>query len=167
MSLSGKGSLLQGIDEGAPASATKSKGGGSSAGGGGTQARNNKLIGLAAVIGIVALCVFIVTNFLGGTDAATASNTRVMIDAETGELFEKFRVPESGSFPYENKKTGKKTLYPAEPCFWTKDGKAKLKPTWVLLNQHAGKPGPTTCPDCGRPVTPHNKPPPGELFPQN
>ena len=42
---------------------------------------------------------------------------------------------------------------------WTKDGKIKQDPTPVLLNEYAGKPGPTFCPDCGRRVVAHNPPP--------
>ncbi|HUN80908.1 MAG TPA: hypothetical protein VMV81_05285 [Phycisphaerae bacterium] len=58
--------------------------------------------------------------------------------------------------PFSNKKTG----YPAESCYWTKDGKRKSKPTYVILNSRLGKTGDTICPDCGRPVTDHNPLPP-------
>lgn len=58
--------------------------------------------------------------------------------------------------PYSNKKTG----YPAEACYWTRDGKRKSKPTYVILNSRLGKPGDTICPDCGRVVTDHNPLPP-------
>jgi hypothetical protein len=51
--------------------------------------------------------------------------------------------------------------YPAEPCYWTKDGKIKNDPTYVLLNEYVGKPGPTFCPDCGRLVRSHNPAPQG------
>ena len=60
--------------------------------------------------------------------------------------------------PYTNKKTG----YPAEKCFWTRDGKRKAEPTYLLLNEHRGKKGPTICPDCGRIVYPHNPTPPSD-----
>ena len=42
--------------------------------------------------------------------------------------------------------------------------KAKLEPTYVLLNKYIGKPGPTICPDCGREVKGHNPLPPPELM---
>lgn len=58
--------------------------------------------------------------------------------------------------PYTNHNTG----YPAEMCFWTRDGKQKAEPTYVLLNEHLGKKGPTICPDCGKIVYPHNPSPP-------
>jgi len=63
--------------------------------------------------------------------------------------------------------SGGNTGYPAEECFWNKDGTAKSTPTYVLLNKYLGKPGPTFCPDCGRLVVERNplpgpgvKPPP-------
>lgn len=72
---------------------------------------------------------------------------------------------ESGeTFPYYSPYTKDQTAYPAETCYWTKDGKAKLEPTYVLLNEYIKKQGPTLCPDCGRLVEPHNPPPPAELM---
>jgi hypothetical protein len=58
--------------------------------------------------------------------------------------------------PFTNQRTG----YPVEHCYWTKDGKRKATPTYVILNEHLGKPGDTICPDCGRVVIGHNPPPP-------
>jgi len=83
---------------------------------------------------------------------------------DTGEVFENYAVEEGSTQPWKNPKTGKNTLYTVEACFWTKDGKAKLEPTFVLLNEYIGKPGPTKCPDCGRTVVPHNPIPPAELM---
>ena len=78
------------------------------------------------------------------------------ICAETGETFE--YKPQIGdtdpvASPHSNKRTG----YRAEACYWQKDSdEAKAQPTWVLLNEYAGKAGVTECPDCGRIVKPHN-----------
>ena len=121
--------------------------------------------GLALVLVVVAF--FMIARSFSGGDAGAASVSRVMIDGETGEVFESYKIAEGMVYPYENKKTGKKTLYPAEKCHWTKDGKAKIEPTYVLLNEYVGKPGPTICPDCGKPVRAHNPLPPSNLFPQN
>lgn len=77
------------------------------------------------------------------------------ICSETGKTFAHVRKsgePSPVLSPHSKKNTG----YPAEKCYWTKDGKIKDAPTYVLLNQHTGKPGPTICPDCGRLVVPHN-----------
>lgn len=102
--------------------------------------------------------------FGGPPSPAELSRYQTVIDRETGELFEQFRTPKGGRAPYENPKTGRATLVPAEPCYWTKDGKAKLTPTWVLLNEYSGKEGTTLCPDCGRRVVSLNPSPPGKLM---
>lgn len=89
----------------------------------------------------------------------------VVADSETGEVDEKFPLPSDGKgYPAVNPKTGKRTLYPVEECYWTKDGKAKLKPTYVILNSWFGKKTPTICPDCGRTVTKSNRMPPDALM---
>lgn len=53
----------------------------------------------------------------------------------------------------------KTTGYPAEACYWTRDGGTKDQPTYVILNKHLGKEGDTICPDCGRVVVGHNPDP--------
>jgi hypothetical protein len=169
MSISGSGSLLSGIEHG-----SSPGGGGGGGGSGGGQGQRPKsaetrkaiLAGIAAVVGIAAMCIFMFYNFFG-SDTASVSARRVVIDNETGEVNEKFPVA-AGAFPYVNPKTGRATLYPAESCFWTRDGKAKLQPTYVLLNEYCNppKPGPTICPDCGHVVRAHNPHPPSNLFPQ-
>lgn len=68
------------------------------------------------------------------------------------------------NYPFYSPFTKERTAYPAETCYWTRDGKAKLEPTYVLLNEYIKKPGPTICPDCGRLVEAHNPPPPAELM---
>ncbi len=97
-------------------------------------------------------------------DPGVASRIRAVIDAETGEVLPEFRIRDGTSIPWRNPKTGRDTLYPATECFWTADGKAKLEPTYVLLNEYVGKPGPTYCPECGRVVVPHNPLPPAHLL---
>lgn len=87
------------------------------------------------------------------------------IDAKTGKAF-KYSPKAGDNWPVDAP-SGGKTGYPAERCWWTKDGKTRETPFPVLLEQTLGKPGPTFCPDCGRLVTPRNpapgpdsKPPP-------
>lgn len=89
-----------------------------------------------------------------------------VVDSVTGEPIENFRAPRGATFPFVNPKTGASTLYPAEACYWTKDGKAKFPPTYVILNDRLGKPGPTKCPDCGRTVRLFNPMPPDSLMQQ-
>lgn len=59
--------------------------------------------------------------------------------------------------PHSKRHTG----YPTEQCYWTRDGKRRRSPTYVVLNDYLGKPDqPTLCPDCGRVVMHGLKPPP-------
>lgn len=122
-----------------------------------------KIVGSIAAL-LMAAVVIGYQMFGGSETAATASRRRDLLDSETLEVFRDFGVEEGTRHPWKNPKTGKNTLYPAERCFWTKDGKAKAEPTYVLLNQFIGKPGDTMCPDCGRKVIPHNPTPPIKLI---
>ncbi len=120
-------------------------------------------------VGVLALGggVWLIARSAMGGDAMKAlTDRRTMIDAETGEVFEDMPLPTGAPIPYEHPRTGASTLYPAEKCFWTADGKATLEPTYVLLNEFRGQSGPTTCPDCGRRVVAHNPMPPDELLVQ-
>lgn len=132
-----------------------------------TLTRHRRLI-LAGAGALAALA--ILAYVIGGAVAArrddpgVASRIRVAIDSETGELFRDYRVSEGATLPWKHPKTGRATLYPAATCYWTRDGKAKLEPTYVLLHEDVGKPGPTLCPDCGRVVVPHNPMPPTHLL---
>jgi hypothetical protein len=123
---------------------------------------------LAVVFALVSFAVLAFVIVRGvrahASSPAAMSRVRTVIDAETGKVFESFRVGSKEGVPFTNPDTGRRTLYPAERCFWTKDGKAKLTPTYVLLNSVVGKPEPTICPDCGRKVTGHNPTPPDALM---
>ena len=108
---------------------------------------------MAAIAAGVALLIIagLFWRFGGGLEnAGTASRTRVAIDAETGRVFANFKIKDGDTLPWKNPASGDHTLYPAEKCFWGEDGSFKPKPTYVLLNEYADKPGPTLCPDCGR-----------------
>jgi hypothetical protein len=121
-------------------------------------------VGAAGVMLFAAAVVLYIQFFTGPPSIAEETRGRSVIDAESREVIVKFPVPDDTRAPWVNPKTGKATLFPAEKCYWTKDGKAKLTPTYVLLNQYIGKDGQTTCPDCGRPVRIHNEMPPAELM---
>ena len=122
----------------------------------------SSLAGAGAVI--VLLVVIGRMLFFTAATASEVSRVRVAVDSETGEVIEQFHISEGMSYPWTNPKTGKATLYPPESCYWTKDGKAKLDPTYVVLNELTGKPGKTICPDCGREVRVHNPLPPAQLL---
>ena len=86
-------------------------------------------------------------------------NNRVYVCSETLKTFAHQLEPgevEPILSPYSGKNTG----YMAELCYWTKSGKRKKTPTYILLNEHLGRTEKTICPDCGREVVGHNPPPP-------
>lgn len=95
-----------------------------------------------------------------------AARSMPVVDTETGKAYPDFRAPRGATFPFKNPDTGKPTLFPAEACYWTKDGKAKFPPNYVILNERLGKPGPTRCPECGKTVKLYNPMPPDALMQQ-
>jgi hypothetical protein len=110
-----------------------------------------------ALIALVALIASLKRNF-GMSEIAAETRYRTYICSETKKTFE-FDVTKGTAAPVPSPYSGKNTGYPAERCFWTRDGKIKKEPTYVLLNQYANIKGPTFCPDCGRLVKPMNPPP--------
>ena len=125
---------------------------------------------VGVVLGVVAVA-SVVWSFkanLGQSEAASLSRDRVFVCAETGEAFD-YELTLETKIPVRSPHSGKNTGYPAELCYWTKNGTIKDEPTAVLLNTYVQKPEPTFCPDCGRRVVPRNpypdargKPPPTE-----
>lgn len=82
---------------------------------------------------------------------------------ETGKVFE-FAMTEGEHWPVTSPFSNKKTGYPVERCYWTRDGKRKEEPDYVILNETLGKSGDTICAVCGRIVIGHN-PTPDEKVP--
>jgi len=100
------------------------------------------------------------------SDAATLMSTqRMYMDSKTGQAFP--HTLAMGDATPIDAPSGGKTGFPAEACFWTKDGKIKTDPTWVLLEEYTKSPAtPTFCPDCSHRVVglnpqpgPNDKPP--------
>jgi len=119
--------------------------------------------GVVILVGIVVAIYSARKSF--SNEMASMSRERLFVDSVTGKGFE-HTVGSGDRIPLKAP-SGGNTGYPAELCYWTKDGKTKTDPTPVLLNSWVGKPGATFCPDCGRLVVPHNpapapgaKPPP-------
>jgi hypothetical protein len=83
---------------------------------------------------------------------------------ETGKSF-RHKNQMGETLPILSPYSGKNTGIPGEACYWTADGGTKSDPTWVLLNESIGKPGPTFCPDCGRLVVGHNPRPGPDVSP--
>lgn len=154
MSRLANSSLVDAADTAAPAASKRA----------GIDRRTVGVVALTvASLGILSFVLFrSINTYQNSPD--TQSRYRALVDSETGQVFEDFRVPSGATFPLKNPSTGKPTLYMAEACFWTKDGKAKLTPTWVFVKETAGQQGPTMCPDCGRKVIPHNPTPPDQLM---
>src|SRR5205809_1075501 len=109
---------------------------------------SGKLAAIGLVLLALVLAFFSYRSSFGGDDAASISRDRMFVDAATGKPFE-HQLQMGERIPVKAP-SGGMTGYPAELCYWTKDGKRKKDPTPVLLNDSIGKHEPTFCPDCGR-----------------
>jgi hypothetical protein len=125
-----------------------------------------KIAAIVVAIGLIGVALYVVKNSLFSSVVATERD-RIFIDSQTGKPFN-HELVKGEAIPVDAP-SGQKTGYPAELCYWTKDGQPKSDPTAVLLNSWIGKPEPTFCPDCGRlvvgnnpPASPDRKPPPTE-----
>src|SRR5687767_15536404 len=105
-----------------------------------------KASGIGLTVVAVLLAAWSVKNALGPTDAQMLSTDRVFIDAKTGKSF-RHTIKPGETLPVDA--PSGKTGYPAEACYWTKDGQVKKEPTYVLLNENKQPPvkAPTFCPD--------------------
>lgn len=119
--------------------------------------RGGRATAIAGTAAAIALMLYVIQGSFGPGEAAAWSRERVYICAETGKPFE-HTIKLGDRIPVDSPHSDKKTGYPAELCYWTGDGKPKQEPTPVLLNQYAGKPGATFCPDCKRLVVGQNPP---------
>ncbi|HEX8323227.1 MAG TPA: hypothetical protein VF595_04865 [Tepidisphaeraceae bacterium] len=124
-----------------------------------------KFIGMAVVALAVVYAIYTVVSLGGSSEAGRLSSDRVFIDAETGKSFN-YTIKIGDSLPVKSPFSGKNTGYEADACYWTKDGKPKTEPTYVLVKERIGQRGPTFCPDCGRLVVGLNPSPgPGVTAP--
>lgn len=98
---------------------------------------------------LVLLAGYSIYSNVGTSDIAADSANRVWICSETGKQFN-YKLKIGDRVPVLSPYSGKSTGYEPELCYWTKDGKTKDKPTYVLLKTTMGQSGPTFCPDCGR-----------------
>lgn len=120
-------------------------------------------VGLAVAAGLL-FWTSLRKNF--ANEAAALSRRRVLMCAETGKSFEA-DLGDGSKIPFRSPHSGKDTGYPAEFCYWTKDGRPTSEPTPVLVGFYLGSDEPSFCPDCDRLVVPRNptpfagaKPPP-------
>jgi hypothetical protein len=113
------------------------------------------------VIGSAIALVYSVQGFVSSDNPASLSRRGWFVDSATLQPFE-YQIQVGDKIPVVAP-SGGRTGYPAEPCYWTRDGRLRAEPYPVLLNSSIGKSEPTFCPDCGRLVKPHAAPPaPGE-----
>jgi hypothetical protein len=112
-----------------------------------------KVATIVMAVGVIGVALYIVKNSFFSS-AVAAERDRIFIDSQTGKAFN-HELKLGESIPVDAP-SGNKSGYPAEMCYWTKDGQPKSDPTAVLLNTWIGKPEPTFCPDCGRLVVAHN-----------
>lgn len=115
--------------------------------------------GKAVAGGVIALALFALLLSIRSTfrqsRAAEESRERLFICSQTLKTFD-FELNRGATIPAISPYTGQPTGYPAELCYWTRDGGSKSTPTPVCLNAYRGIREPTFCPDCGRLVIGHN-----------
>jgi hypothetical protein len=119
--------------------------------------RAGKLLAASAsLLAAVAAALAVWSHFQEGT--SDDARYTMFICSETGKTF-RHKNQLGEVHPIRSPYSGKNTAVPAEACYWTAAGVTKSAPTWVLLEESVGRPGPTFCPDCGRLVVGHNPSP--------
>lgn len=105
-----------------------------------------KALGVGFAVLAVGVMLWLVLSGDGMSAIAADTSARVFIDEDGNTERRAIEIGQTNDFKGP---TGK-PMFPAEVCYWTKDGKPKTDPTFVLLNEYINKPGPTFCPDCDR-----------------
>jgi hypothetical protein len=117
---------------------------------------------MAAAGGLVAVVagIWIYKSVFGYSTEGEDSRNRWFVCAETRKPF-RAHLEIGESIPVMSPFSHKATGYPAELCYWTKEGTIKSAPDYVLLNRYLNPNdnSPTFCPDCGRLVVGHNPAP--------
>lgn len=124
-------------------------------------AKQQVLLAVAAVL--LAIAVFLTIRALNAGPDYGISAERAFKCAECGHEFEHV-IQIGDQEPMLCPKCGKVSAWVPETCYWTRDGKAKRRPTFVILKRKMGIDEDTFCPDCGREVVGHNPRPPKELM---
>ncbi len=118
--------------------------------------------GKAIGVGVIALAAIVLffagRSYFGSSSAANLSRDRAFICSQTGKAFE-HTLEYGEAIPIKSPFSKENTGYPAELCYWTREGTIKQTPTAVLLRSWLGEKGPTFCKDCGRLVVGHNPKP--------
>lgn len=114
-------------------------------------------VGLAVFLLGITVIIYGVSSLTASTDLASLSRQGLFIDAATGKTFQ--YIIQTGDKVPVLAPSGQRTGYPAEYCYWTREGTPREEPFPVLLSTYLGQPGPTFCPDCDRLVKPRSSPP--------
>jgi hypothetical protein len=121
---------------------------------------------IAVAVVLLAAAAYGVWNSFGGDDVVKQANTVTFICAETERVFQiRLEAGMTGP-PLENPKTGRRSLFPAEWCYWDQCGDRDGTP--VLMKEYqaqfrgedSSNVGPTNCPVCGHIVRFRNPKPP-------
>jgi len=117
-----------------------------------------KPVAICASAALIAGAILAMWTTLRAAPAVRESGKGLYICAATGKTFA-VRLSPGMTLPIRSPYNGTNTGYPAELCYWTKEGTAKEQPTYVLLNSYLGRREPTFCPDCTRLVRLRNPSP--------
>jgi hypothetical protein len=121
------------------------------------QSSGGKIAAVLILAAGAAAIFFSMRRYAGGSSAASLARQRTFICEKTGKSFQ-YELKEGDQIPVKSPFSGEKTAYPAELCYWTREGGVKAEPTAVLLATYRNQRGPTFCSDCGRLVVGHNPP---------
>jgi len=106
-----------------------------------------RIVGGVFLVACIGMAVYSAYSTVSADAATLMSTQRMYMDSKTGQPFP--HTLTAGDATPIDAPSGGKTGYPAEACFWTKDGKIKTDPTWVLLEEYTkAATTPTFCPDC-------------------
>src|SRR5215203_5757959 len=92
-----------------------------------------KYAAMGLVVIALGICAWSIVSNLGADEAFALSSGRVFICSEAKKPYN-VTIKAGMKIPYDSPFSGKPTGYPAELCYWTKDGKIKTDPTPVLMN---------------------------------
>jgi hypothetical protein len=112
-----------------------------------------KVVSALLCLSAVGVAAVLIVRNLGG-DPSIAANQRVFVDVSTGQPFG-HDLTLGEEIPVLAP-SGSRSGYPAERCYWTREGTPTDQPSFVVLNETMAKTGPTFCPDCDRLVVGHN-----------
>src|SRR5690242_16326573 len=89
--------------------------------------RVGRISAIAVVMVLVIFAGWSMYGFFGKSDAQAIAGNRLFICAQTGKSFH-HEVKRGETLPILSPFSGQNTGYPAELCYWTKDGQLRQDP---------------------------------------